>query len=268
MRSKHIPMTREEFEVLPMELGWKYEYWDGRAHISPRPQVVTITIGVKPRPVRSLCKLRPVAEANERQLVSAYLAAFRDTVEYCDWEAGKIEASANETIQDFFAGKRGKPLPASRVAVDSQSEADGGKIIGAALVVESTERRPLLDLLFVMPHWQRRGIATAVVVAALNELHAAGMQTLESRYVLGNEESRGWHQKFGFVEVPDLLLARAHYRHAQHELWRLEKMGGLTEADRTMLSAERDRWNAQVEELEAIADQQGIEAVLPGLRHR
>lgn len=270
MRSQHISMTWEKFERMPRKLGWKYEYWDGQAHISPGYRIVTTIVEIKPRPVRfvqlkSHCRIRAVDRDDEAQLISAYFAAFRDAIEYCDWKSSKIAAAAKKDIQDFFAGKRGNPLPASRVAVASQSKSPlppfdkGGKsgeesVVGAALIVEKGNGQPLLDMLFVIPEWQRKGLGTALVSAAINELYRAGMKTLESRYLLGNEASQDWHHKFGFVDEPDLFLAELYYRHARYELWRREKIGNLTEAEREALSSEVNRWKVRVDELERIAE--------------
>jgi RimJ/RimL family protein N-acetyltransferase len=268
MQSQHIPMTWEAFELMPRKPGWKHEYWDGQAHMSPRHQVVTVTMTVQPRSVSSPCRLRPVAVSDEPRLVAAYIAAFSDTIEYCDWESEKIVSSARTNIRNFFAGKRGQPHPATRVAVDSQADAAGEQVVGAALIIGDDGEPPLLDMLFVVPTRQRQGLATALVSAAINALHNAGIPTLESRYMLGNEESQAWHQRFGFVEEPDLFLAKAYYHQSKHELWRRETIGDLTHAERDVLSSEADRWKRRVEELQAIADQQGLEAVMPLLRRR
>lgn len=250
MRSQHISITWEEFKRMPRKLGWKYEYWDGQAHITPGYRVITTAIEIKPRSVKSPCRLRAVNKDDEAQLISAYFAAFKDTIEYCDWEPEKIVAAAKKDIQKFFAGNRGNPLPASRVAVASQSKAKEKFVVGAALIVEKKDDQPLLDMLFVIPEWHRRGVATALVSAAINELYSFGMKRLESRYFLGNDASQAWHRKFGFVDEPDLFLAKLYYRHARHELGRREKIGNLTEAEREALSSEIDQWKAQVDELE------------------
>jgi GNAT superfamily N-acetyltransferase len=268
MRSQHIPMTWQEYELLPMKLGWKYEYWDGQTHISPRHNIVSVTVAIQPRPLRSSWVLRPVITTDEPELIAAYIAAYSDTMDFCDWEANQIEAAAQKDIGGFLAGKRGTALPASCVAVASHPETGHEIIIGAALIIAQEEATPLLDMLFVPPEWHRKGIATTMVSAALNRLHRSDERTLASRYVLGNEESRAWHQRFGFVEETDLSLVRLYYRHAQHELQRRQQFGGLTEKDREALTTEHERWKARVEELEAIADQQGMEAVLPSLRWR
>jgi len=258
-------MSWEEFERMPMELGWKYEYWDGQAHITPRAQLVTVTVELKARRAHCGAALRGVDERDEEELASLYLAAFRDTVEYCDWESPKIAASARQNIRSFFAGRRGEPLPASRVAVGAE-RGGAGRLVGAALVVGSEESPPLLDMLFVAPEWQRRGMGTALVSAAINDLRGAGKQILESRYLLANEESKAWHRKFGFVEEQDLFLARLYYRHAAHELERRELIGDLPEEEHRTLTLEVDRRRAEADRLEAIAKEHGMEAVLPVLR--
>lgn len=254
MRSQHISMTIEEFEIMPRKLGWKYEYWHGQAHISPRHHAVTTSVEIRPRPLKASCKLRAVEHKDEPQLISGYIAAFKDTIEYCDWAPEKIAISAREAIQDFFAGKRGKPRPSSRLAVVSQLGTGNERVIGAALLVEQANQEALLDILFVIPEWQRQGVATALVSAAVNELYHVGVKTLKSRYLLGNHESRAWHQQFGFVEEPDLALARLYCHQARHELWRREKMGNLTEMKREALVSEIDQWQARVAELEKIKD--------------
>jgi RimJ/RimL family protein N-acetyltransferase len=92
-------------------------------------------------------------------------------------------------------------------------------------------------MLFVSPAWQRQGLATALVTAALNALHSIGVAALESSYMLGNAESQAWHQQFGFVEEPDLFLAQAYYRQSEYELWRRETIGDLTDAERSVSPA-------------------------------
>jgi len=259
-------MTLKEFELMPRKLGWKHEYWDGQAHITPSYRIVTTAVEIKPRSLPSPCRIQAVDKGDEAQLISAYFAAFSDTIEYCDWEPEESAAAARKDIQEFFAGKRGNPLPSSRVAVASQSEVAEESIVGAALVIEKTDGQPLLDMLFVIPEWQRKGLATALVSAVINELYSAGMKRLVSRYLLGNNASQTWHRKFGFVEEPDLFLAQLYYHHARYELCRQKKIGALTESQRQSLSSEVERWKAQVGELEKIAEQEGMEAVLPGLR--
>ena len=202
MRSRHLAMSLEEFRLLKRKPGWKYEYWNGTAHISPGHRVVSVFLNVEPRSCQSPCRIRPVVKKCESELIGAYLAAFRDTIEYCDREEEGIADSARKSVIGFLTGERGDPLSASRLALISHPEVEGSVVGGAALLVETDDGCPLLDILFVSPEWQRRGIATALVSSAINQLHGSGYRWLKSRYMLGNHKSRAWHEGFGFVAHP------------------------------------------------------------------
>lgn len=245
MKSQHIPMTSDEFHVMPHKLGWKHEYWDGQAHITPsHSTVVTTTLPVQPRPVTPVGTIRSIVEADMAGLYTAYVAAFEDTIDYCDWQLAAIQSAAQATLTGYFAGERGKPLVASQVALHDR------EVVGAAFMVEKRNGQPFLDLLFVVPQWHRQGVATALVGTAVNQLAAAGYHTLTSRFWLGNEESRTWHHRFGFVDKPNQFLAGAYYRHAQHELERDKILGQLTPAARDALVAEKKYWKNERERLE------------------
>lgn len=250
-------MSVEEYELLPFEPGWKCEYYDGQAHYTPRDHPVVATLQIAPRPLNTPCPLRPARSADADKLIEAYIAAFGTTIEYCDYTDAKLEQAAHRTLKEHFSGKRGNPLSASRVALDPQ---DIEKLVGAALLVAGRDGARL-DLLFVHPAWQGRGLATALVVEAANHLHFQGTQRLLSRYHIGNDASRHWHQRFGFVEEPDLPRARLYRTAVRQALWRRERLGNLTPEEHARLQTELDEWQAQVDELEQIAEEQGYEAV-------
>ena len=282
MRSQHFPIPFEEFELLPRRLGWKYEYGDGQAHLSPRDQSVSVALPVEPatatgrRSVQSggrkllttgePVRLGPAMPDGPPDLVSAYIQAFRDSIEFCDWPEERIEEQARQDLEGFFAGRRGKPLEVSRVAVDDAAGSGERRALGAALLLEVAPQTALLGLLFVVPGRRRRGLATALVSEAAEGLSRRGFRRFESRYHLGNEASRAWHLRFGFVDEPDLFLAESMLHHVRHEIWRRERLGDLTPEERASLEAELERWRAQVGELEALAKREGMEAVLPLLR--
>jgi len=62
-------MTWEEWERLPRPPGWKCEYYDGKAPIRPNGQYAVTTIAVARRAVSTPCELRPIVQADERQLL-------------------------------------------------------------------------------------------------------------------------------------------------------------------------------------------------------
>jgi GNAT superfamily N-acetyltransferase len=264
MKSQRIAMTVDEYHLLEMKPGWRYEYWDGKAHITPSPRYAITTLTVEPRPVERSVKLRAVKRSDEEQLTEVFYEAFKDTSEYCDWEEDDIYQSAVEGIQSYYSGKRGRPHTASYVAV-IPDENSKEKIAGAALLVQGIGH-PFLDILFIHPAYQQRGLATLLVSAAVNRLHKMGVKRLSSAYRLCNETSARWHRRFGFVEEPDLSLAQLLLRCTQHELWRRQQIGDISDAEMAALHAQALYLEEMVQTLEEIAEREGLEAVYPALR--
>jgi len=250
MKSRHIRMTIETFHRMEWELGWKYEYWNGCAHISPREAAMSCVLEVGPRTWPGGPTEPEAVPPNDRDaLIRAYLAAFEDSVDYCDWPAAKIREHAEANIDGFFAGRRGPALRASRL-IRGRGD-DDGCLLGALLVVETGPRRALLDLLFVVQGRQRQGLASALAGSALAELDRMGFQTLESRYLLANQASRAWHHRFGFVDQPDAMSARALLVDARHRLERQRVQGAVDRVGLSRLESEVARWETEVERLDA-----------------
>lgn len=257
MQSRHLSMSIAEYHALPFELGWRCEYYGGMAHYSPRNLPIITLLEVAPRTSNTSCPLRMAQPADAEKLLAIYAAAFGATIEYCDYTEEQLTESARTVLRDHFAGERGNPLSASRVAINPDQP---DELIGAILLTTGRDSARL-DLLFVHPAWQGRQLATALAVEAVNHLHLYGERQLMSRYHIGNEASRRWHQRFGFRELPDLPSAQLFLRAAQHELKRLEKAGAANLAERQHWEAERMRWQAEVAALKQFASSHGSTAV-------
>lgn len=242
-------MSWDEFHRLPGRLGWKYEYYGGEAHLSPRQQSVACSVAAAPRQAAAPWIFLPVDREDDDLLVAAFVAAFTDTVEYCDWKREEIESSARECIAGYHSGRHGRPMPASCKAISRAG--DKHEVLGLALVVAPEPGDAFLDLLLVIPSAQRQGLATGLVDTVLTELHAAGATGLRSRYMLANEASRAWHKVFGFVDDPDPQLARSMLDFYRHELDRRRQGGDLDEAERLRLEAESARWASELHLLES-----------------
>lgn len=263
MRSQHIRMTVEEYHLLPALPGWKCEYFDGKAHLTPRHQIAFASVPIAPCPVVTEPRLRNVTPEDASALSVPFFAAFEESCEYCDWTPERIRKAGEECIARCFNGKRGRPMEASRVAI-AVEPAGTTEIIGAALIIQS-KYGPYLDLLFVHPHYQRDGLATAMVASALNALHSAGECSLLSAYDVANTASMAWHQKFGFVEEPDLLLARLRLRYYRQEVRRFQSVEATEAEQRTIRRRLKDA-EAWVKHLEEREKREGFEAVTPILR--
>ena len=169
IRSQRLPMRFEDWELLPYQPGWKYEYWGGCAHITPNHQTAVTVAPVTPRPVTAPCVIRPVRPDDEIPLLAVYLAAFADNQAFCDYTDEKMHDAARRDLRESFTGRRAPLLAAARVAV--ATEAPDAPLVGAALLSRDREYGPVLDLLFIHPTWHRRGLATALVASAMNALH-------------------------------------------------------------------------------------------------
>jgi GNAT superfamily N-acetyltransferase len=258
-------MRFEEWELLPYQPGWKYEYWDGMAHITPNYQTAVTMVAVTPRRVQAPCVLRSVLLEDEAALLPVYLEAFADNQAFCDMSEEQFHTEARNDLREGFTGRRAPLLAASRVAVAPVAEES--QLVGAALLSCDREYGPVLDLLFIRSAWHHRGVAAALVAEALNVLHQEGKRTLTSCYQLANPAGQAWHRAFGFVEKPDVQYARAYYRRATQELIRREKRGELTAEEHAALHAEVQDWRVQIEELEQLGQEQGFEAIYPRRPH-
>lgn len=136
-----------------------------------------------------------------------------------------------------------RQLTVSKMTVEPKTNT----LIGLALFLTNSEGDSELDLLFVSPNWQRRGVASEMAAAAVNELVESGSSTLYSTFHICNEQSRAWHLKFGFAELPDQMYCRLKYSWYKHEIWRNEKLGALENVEE--LKRNRDHWLAQLDEV-------------------
>ena len=256
-------MSVEEYHRQPIQSGWKCEYYDGKMWRQPRHSVAIVRCEIVPRPVtvpENFC-LRPATPDDTAKLIPAFYDAFRDSVDYWGYRQAAVRKSARDSVLSCFAGKRGAFQPASFVAVAPT----GRSIAGAAMVVTGVDG-PNLDLLFVRPRWQKRGLATALVQSAMNRLHTLGEAILDSGYVVANAESAAWHKRFGFWELPDLTRAKEEFYCAHWELRRRRDEGTLTPKECREMATRAAHWKREVVTLEAIAERDGYEAVSQILR--
>ena len=84
MKSKHIPMSVEEFELMECPFGWKAEYFSGKGHLTPREQLVRTQLTLTPQTAAS-DRIVPVDPSLKEQMIATFFEAFEDSVEFCDW---------------------------------------------------------------------------------------------------------------------------------------------------------------------------------------
>lgn len=242
-------MTWEEYEVLERPFGWKVEYWDGHARLTPR------SAGVKTH--LDLTSLVPIKHRNAQeynlaaadatytdQMVAGYFETFADSIEFCDYPAEKVQESAERDITNYFSEKRGEALPASVIALAANTQ----ELIGLALFVLREEHRPQLDLLYVRSPHQRKGIATAMLNHGIHHLSQANFKKLFSSYHICNNISRQWHHKQGFKDIHDLYYLQIKVGWLNNEVWRREKLKPQANLDE--LRKKQEHFQTKLEEAE------------------
>ena len=63
MKSKHIPMSVEEFELMEHPFGWKAEYFSGKGHLTPREQLVRTQLTLAPQAIVASDRIVPVVSS-------------------------------------------------------------------------------------------------------------------------------------------------------------------------------------------------------------
>jgi GNAT superfamily N-acetyltransferase len=246
MKRKNIPMSFAEYEVLAYPFGWKAEYWDGQARLTPREMGVTTRLELSPRPLNQQTTLQhhTLVQAYPTytdQMIVEYFEVFAGSVEFCDWPAGEIQKSAERDIRHYFEGKRGDPLPASVIALETNTR----QLDGVALFVLKANQRPFLELLYVRSPCQRQGLATAMVSRGINHLIETNFHELVSTYHICNCQSRQWHHKIGFQDVYDIYYIKLKLGWLNHEIFRRQKLGVLIGLE--ALIQEREDWQSRLE---------------------
>lgn len=253
MESQHIPMSIEEFELMSHPFGWKAEYYNGQAHFSPRENHVYTKLILEQREIDESVKIIPVDQVFQKQIVEVFFETFLDSVEFCNWSTESIRNQVTKNISNYFQGVRGDPLPVSMMALEPNTN----QVIGIALFVQKEAGDIELDLLFVKPTHQRRGIATQMVTKAANILYKDGVRELRCAHHICNEQSCDWQRKYGFEIILDQFYCRLKYSFYRHEVWRQEKMASGEAIDQSnssvnknleLLRQARDRWYEQIDD--------------------
>lgn len=252
MKSLKLKMTFEEYDTMPWRFGWKHEYWDGYARVTPRYDSILVKMSVKPRAVETAARIVNIEQISVKNLEKLFFDSFVETVEYCDYKRADVKKSAAKNIEKFFSGERGEPVLELSCAAILDDE-----LAGAALI---TKRKygVKLEILFVQPKFHGKNIATALAATVLNDLSARGVTAFWSEHRACNQPSARWHQTFGFEEVPDLRIAQMRYYYFKHEVWRLEKLGENAELGnaKTLLK----KAEIEYEKLEEVRKSEGFEA--------
>lgn len=238
-----FPLPWKTWEKLPRLPSYKNEYWDGRAHYTPRPRTCDAYLDLStwpgpPRPQKAIAgrdrvTIRRLREGDWSEVADAFHGAFAAQPPLSSWNKYAARRAARCIIEWTRLGRDG-PLvhdacfTAWTDAMKKDDEPDW--LCGAAIITlvpakhlrgaptEATvphsedPNRPLLphlNWIFVNQWLHRHGIGTALLESVVAALRAKGLRCLASTCLQDNAASLMWHWRNGFRLPPDQFVSTA-----------------------------------------------------------
>lgn len=217
-----IPMTPEEFQLLPRNPAYQFVYRDGAAWLLPRPRYYHAVLPLVPAPVLDAADesaiLRPLAEQDWGPLATIFADAFRHQPPFGHLADEPRLSAAAHCLQATRAGGDGPLIDrACYVAVNDNDQPRGAIVVSLfpdgdpscvgsyhwpepppADAVERRLGRPHLTWVIVADEAKGRGLGTALLRASVSSLRDMGYRELTTTFMLGNTSSMLWHWRMGF----------------------------------------------------------------------
>lgn len=228
MPTIEMAMSLAEFEQLPRNAAYKYEFWDGKARLSPNPKTMHATLDLTTYaiphdqlPPANEYVISAASRDLHMELAELFADAFGQTQPFASLPEGTRLVAAEESLRRAFAGEEG-PWLENASFVSRRRE--GGTLVGAILLTLipqgdpsefSTYRwhdpptgdamlnaQPHITWIFTHPFFKGDGIGTSLLVSAVRSLRAAGYRRLLTTFIAGNDSSMLWHWRNGFQLAP------------------------------------------------------------------
>lgn len=224
-----LPIDFEQFQQLPRNAAYKYEYFNERAWLSPRPRYYHALLDLAAWAEQPLeganrkAQIRPFRSADWEGLAPLFSAAFDRQQPFCGLDDDRALAAAHKALEHTRSGGDGPWIEqASFVATDGASGPEIGAILLTLLpntdpsgwhsyhwneppppdALAQHMGRPHLTWIFVSPFDAGQGVGTLLLSAAVRELLTMGYQQLASTFMIGNDSSMLWHWRNGFTLLP------------------------------------------------------------------
>ena len=224
-----LPLTIEQFDQLPRNPAYKYEYIEGEAWLTALPRTYHALLALEKRTPASTVEgfgreeisVRKLDEDDWEEFPSLFAWAFHRVVPFSLISDEDRLTAATQCVEHVRKGGDG-PLIKDACYVARCDTAEGGQLFGAILITlmqnGDLERfddptwkehapdnalaagwgRPHLTWIFT-DHWNaRHGIGSLLLDHAVNALLDLGYTELASTFLLGNESSTLWHWRNGF----------------------------------------------------------------------
>jgi GNAT superfamily N-acetyltransferase len=226
-----LSLPSEQFLLLPRNPAYKYEWFRGEVHLSPRPRYFHALLDLESAelPYPAEVEVRPLDIEDWPELPNLFLRAFTNQLPFSAVAADRQAETAQTAIEWTQSGGDG-PLIESACFVAWS----GPRRVGAVLVtllplgdpeefdtyawggevapdaIDRCEGWPHLTWIFVDPWEAGQGVGTALLASVVTALRQRGFNDLLSTFLLGNEVSTMWHWRCGFrlLSYPGSLRRR------------------------------------------------------------
>jgi Acetyltransferase (GNAT) family len=216
-RSLEFDFPLDTFKQLPRHPAYKYEYFNSRAVLSPRPQSQRAVLDLRTASLPTDTPL-PRRQSTIRQLHSRdwpllprlLATAFDDIPPFAALPVDLRHEAAEDCIEHTRSGGDGSVLESACFVAPAESNTG---LLGAALVTmleapgdnTAPSPRPHLTWIMVNPWHARAGLAGALLACIVPALRKLGFTELLSTFLVGNTRSMMWHWRRGFRLVQPSL---------------------------------------------------------------
>jgi len=219
----------DAFHRLPRNAAYKYEYFGGRAVLSPRPKTFSCVRDLSPVASEPLdpVEVRPLPRADAPGLSSLFYTAVRQTQPFAALENEPARKASDECFNKTLHGEDGPLIEAACFqALSERNSHEADDMVGGILITlvpkeiltvpyaglwkspppeDAVERKlgvPHLTWVFVNSWEGRRGIASVLLAKSVDSLREMGFKELASTFLLDNGPSMLWHWKHDFKLLP------------------------------------------------------------------
>jgi GNAT superfamily N-acetyltransferase len=231
-----LPLTAEQYEQLPRNPAYQYDYLDDTALLSPRPKhfhgVLDFAKWQAPNPdeISPDIEIRPMVAEDRPVLPTVFADAFERVQPFGSLAKDLRLNAANLTLEKTWRGGDG---PWVRQATFTAAHVKNKTLLGGIAITlvpggdpggaesyrwDKPRRRlwhkgepgqPHLTWIFVSPLWRAGGIGSALLSKAVSALQALAYGSLWTTFLLGNDASMLWHWRNGFALAAHPLSRRA-----------------------------------------------------------
>ncbi|HYV39812.1 MAG TPA: GNAT family N-acetyltransferase [Gemmataceae bacterium] len=221
MPALKLRITSQQFHQLPRHAAYKYEYFEGHAHLTPRAKFYHALLDMDqftPTQPPGNVTIRLMQDDDVSNLEGIFAAAFDRQQPFSSLDEPRRLEAVRASLKKVCRGGDGPWIrEASFVAIEDDRHLVGGIFVTLLPDQDPTnwqsfhwqepppedclERclgRPHITWIFVGPMHAGEGTGTALLTASVQVLKAFGYKQLATTFIAGNDSSMLWHWRNGF----------------------------------------------------------------------